>query len=191
MTTQPELFCQERVGNLLREVPMVVGRIVFAPDHVPGVRKMAFADMLRCHDCGRMFSRLECSEQITFEGRAIRCEKCGDMAMIRATNEHNRCKLHPLPDMLGQPPAVPGATSIAAADAIKPCADTLRARVLDYIRKQGKTGATDDEIQVALNMNGSTQRPRRIELFQQGKICMATEMRLTRAGRKANVWISL
>jgi hypothetical protein len=135
--TQPELFCQERVGNLLREVPMTVGRITFAPDHVPGVRKMV------------------------------------------------------LPDMMGQPPAQPVATSVAAADAIKPCADTLRARVLDYIREQGKTGATDDEIQVALNMNGSTQRPRRVELFQAGKICMAPMMRKTRAGRNANVWVAI
>jgi len=133
--TQPELFCQQRVGNLTREVPVTVGRITFAPDHIADARKMV------------------------------------------------------LPDMLGQPPAVPVATSISAADAIKPCADTLRARVLEYIRSQGKTGATDDEIQVALNMGGSTQRPRRVELFQQGKICMAPMMRLTRAKRKANVWV--
>lgn len=127
MNTQPELFCHQQVGNLTREVPMTVGRIVFE---------------------------------------------------------------HPLPDMRGQPPAQPVATSIAAADAIKPCADTLRKRVLEYIRAQGRTGATDDEIQVALNMNGSTQRPRRIELFQQGKICMAPFMRRTRAGRRANVWVT-
>ena len=126
--TQPELFCQEQVGNLTREVPMTVGRITFS---------------------------------------------------------------HPLPDMRGMPPAVPVATSIAAADAIKPCADTLRARVLEYIREQGKTGATDDEVQIALGMGGSTQRPRRVELFQQGKICMAPMMRKTRAGRQANVWVTV
>jgi len=124
--TQPELFCQQQVGNLTREVPI---------NHIYQMVKMV------------------------------------------------------LPDMLGQPPAQPVATSIAAADAIKPCADTLRARVLEYIRLQGKTGATDDEIQVALNMGGSTQRPRRVELFQQGKICMAPMMRRTRTGRQANVWV--
>jgi len=96
---------------------------------------------------------------------------------------------HPLPDMRGQPPAVNVPTSIAAADAIKPCARTLRARVLGYIIAQGKTGATDDEMQVALNMGGSTQRPRRVELFQAGKICMAAMMRKTRTGRNANVWV--
>lgn len=97
---------------------------------------------------------------------------------------------HPLPDMRGQPPAQPVATSIAAADAIKPCTNKLRKLVLDYISKQGKTGATDDECQKALNMIGSTQRPRRIELFQQGKICLAPMMRKTRTGRNANVWVT-
>jgi hypothetical protein len=97
---------------------------------------------------------------------------------------------HPLPDMRGQPPAQPVATSIAAADAIKPCADNLRKQVFNYIRKQGKVGATDDECQTALGMGGSTQRPRRVELFQQGKICMATMMRKTRTGRNANVWVT-
>ena len=114
--TQPELFGQYQVGNLVREVPLTVGRIVFE---------------------------------------------------------------HPLPDMRGQPPAVAVATSIAAADAIKPCAATLRRRVFEYIRDQGRTGATDEECQVALGMAGDTQRPRRVELFQQGKICMAPEMRRT------------
>jgi hypothetical protein len=96
-----------------------------------------------------------------------------------------------LADMMGQPPANGTPTSIAAADAIKPCADTLRARVLEYIRAQGKNGATDDECQAALGMGGSTQRPRRIELFQQGKICMAPMMRKTRSGRMANVWVAV
>lgn len=126
--TQPELFIHQQVGNLTREVPMTVGRIVFE---------------------------------------------------------------HPLPDMRGQPPAVPVATSIAAADAIKPCADTLRAKVLDYIREQGAHGATDEDCQSALNMRGSTQRTRRVELFQQGKICMAPFMRRTRTNRRANVWVTV
>jgi len=67
----------------------------------------------------------------------------------------------------------------------------LLARVLEYIRSQGTFGATDDECQAALNMGGSTQRPRRVELFQQGKICMAPAMRRTRTGRNANVWVAV
>lgn len=97
---------------------------------------------------------------------------------------------HALPDMRGQPPANGTATSIAAADAIKASADTLRKRVFDYIKARGPHGATDEEAQAALGMSGNTQRPRRVELFQQGKICMSTEMRRTRAGRKANVWVT-
>ena len=135
--TQTEMFGQQQIGNLAREVPLAVGRIAFAPDHIPGVRKMV------------------------------------------------------LPDMLGQPPANGTATSIAAADAIKPSADTLRKRVYDYIKAQGPHGATDEECQMSLGMSGNTQRPRRVELFQQCKICMAAEMRVTRAGRKANVWVAI
>jgi hypothetical protein len=94
----------------------------------------------------------------------------------------------PLPDMLGQPPAVNVPTSLAAADAIKPTADTLRRLVLDFLVLSGKYGATDEEMQLALGMPGNTQRPRRVELAHAGHIVMAPEMRRTRAGRLANVW---
>ena len=67
----------------------------------------------------------------------------------------------------------------------------LRAMVLGYIQSCGKDGATDQEIQEALSMEGNTERPWRVKLFQQGKICMAAEMRRTRAGRKANVWVAI
>ena len=66
-----------------------------------------------------------------------------------------------------------------------------RKRVYDYIKAQGPHGATDEECQMSLGMSGNTQRPRRVELFQHGKICMAAEMRRTRAGRKANVWVAI
>ena len=110
------------------------------------------------------------------------------MGIPRETATMGRITFGPLPDMLGQPPAVNVPTSLAAADAIKADAATLRRKLLDYIMEQGSRGATDDECQVALDMAGNTQRPRRVELFQAGKICMAPMMRNTRSGRKANVW---
>jgi hypothetical protein len=95
----------------------------------------------------------------------------------------------PIRDLRGQPPAVNVRTSLAAADAIRPCADVLRQKVLAYITEQGSHGATDEEVQDALGMGGNTQRPRRRELFQSGKIMLKPEMRPTRSGRQANVWV--
>lgn len=83
------------------------------------------------------------------------------------------------------------AASLDAADAIAPTAATLRQRVLDYLVARGERGATDEEMQIALNMPGSTQRPRRIELHQYGKIALTNETRKTGSGRAAHVWVAL
>lgn len=79
------------------------------------------------------------------------------------------------------------ATSRDAAQAIRPKSDTLRAAVMSYIASQGIEGATDEEIQNALGMQGSTQRPRRIELMNAGEI-REIGKRKTSSGRLASVW---
>lgn len=90
------------------------------------------------------------------------------------------------------PPSVKGsATSKAAADQIKPSAAGLRAKVLQYLEDQSLKGATDDEIQVALDMNPSTQRPRRIELVEAGAVKDSGSRRQTRSGRNAAVWVAV
>lgn len=82
------------------------------------------------------------------------------------------------------------ATSRAAAEAIEPKAGTLRRRVLDYVRAQDAVGATDEEMQIALDMNPSTQRPRRIELESMGLIERTTQTRKTNSGRDAVVFVA-
>lgn len=77
-------------------------------------------------------------------------------------------------------------TSLAAAVSIAPATPTLRAQVLAYIQKHPE-GLTDEEIQVGLGMNPSTQRPRRIELVKSGRLREAGS-RKTMSGRKATVW---
>jgi hypothetical protein len=90
------------------------------------------------------------------------------------------------------PPCVAhSATSVAAAEAIKPSTTTLRARVLRYLRECGAVGATDEEMQSDLHMNPSTQRPRRGELVDMGAVRDSGRTRLTRSGRKATVWEAL
>lgn len=81
-------------------------------------------------------------------------------------------------------------TSRAAAEAIEPDISTLRGQVLAFIRACGAEGATDDEVQVALNMNPSTQRPRRIELWGMGLVSRTDRTRPTRSRREAHVWIA-
>ena len=80
-------------------------------------------------------------------------------------------------------------TSKGAAGSIEPASGTLRGFVLAYIRGTGTRGATDEEIQRALNMNPSTQRPRRIELVKAGLIFDSETTRLTQSGRSAVVWV--
>ena len=51
-------------------------------------------------------------------------------------------------------------------------------------------GMTDEEIQDALRMNPSTQRPRRVELVEGGWIVDSQRRRRTRARRDAVVWVT-
>jgi hypothetical protein len=53
------------------------------------------------------------------------------------------------------------------------------------------SGMTDDELQAALDLDGSTERPRRLELFEQGRIARTGRTRSTRAGKRAAVWIAV
>jgi hypothetical protein len=79
-------------------------------------------------------------------------------------------------------------TRAAAGVAIRPDAARLRAKVLRYIKSRGADGATDAEIQGALDMSGDTERPRRRELQAAGFIADSGRTRLTPAGRAAVVW---
>jgi len=80
------------------------------------------------------------------------------------------------------------ATSVEAAHKIADAA-ALRAQVLAYLRER-IDGATDEEIQTALSLGGSTQRPRRVELVNRGQVRDSGRRRLTRSGRQAVVWVA-
>jgi len=81
-------------------------------------------------------------------------------------------------------------TSFAAAEEIEPDVASLRGRVLAFLRERGDEGATDDEMQVGLHMNPSTQRPRRIELWHGNLVRRTDAKRPTRSGRSAHVWVA-
>lgn len=81
------------------------------------------------------------------------------------------------------------ATSESAAEGMRGSAATLRAKVLALLRSQ-PNGLTDEEMQQALGMNPSTQRPRRIELVTAGFVIDSGATRKTRSGRNAVVWVT-
>jgi len=91
---------------------------------------------------------------------------------------------------MGLPYVKHSETSKAAAEAlVRP--GTKRAAVLRFIESRGRYGATDDEIQLGLGMSPSTERPRRIELFEARLIVKSGVQRYTRAGRSAEVYMAL
>ncbi len=82
-------------------------------------------------------------------------------------------------------------TSKDAASEIERSASTLRGYVYRFIWNKGDAGATDDQIQMALRMEGSTERPRRIELQDKRLVKDSGKTRKTRSGRQAVVWVTI
>ena len=79
-------------------------------------------------------------------------------------------------------------TSMAAADSMdRDRLNSLQRSVVAFLRERGVHGATDEEIAAGLEMNPSTQRPRRIELVRRGLVVEAGT-RKTRSGRFATAW---
>lgn len=82
-------------------------------------------------------------------------------------------------------------TSKAAATAIRPSADTLRAQVLEYVRLCGENGATREEVEIGLEMSGSTVRPRVVELMNRGLLReRENATRGTESGRQARILLA-
>lgn len=77
-------------------------------------------------------------------------------------------------------------TSRHAAHDAKPAAPTQRAAVLRLLSTSN--GLTDEEIQKRLEMNPSTERPRRIELVNAGLVRDSGRCAKTTSGRWATVW---
>ena len=78
-------------------------------------------------------------------------------------------------------------TSRAAAESMTPTTiNACQRKVLDYLADHPE-GATDEEMQLGIPMQPSTQRPRRIELVKLRMIEQAGEGK-TRSGRRAAKW---
>jgi hypothetical protein len=66
--------------------------------------------------------------------------------------------------------------------------DQDRERIMAFIENRGLVGSTDYELERALNLEGSSLRPRRGELHKESRI-KAAGTRLLPNGNKATVWV--
>jgi hypothetical protein len=89
------------------------------------------------------------------------------------------------------------ATSAQAAYSVDATKATQRRLVFEAIRHAGPLGRTDDELQAELVLDGSSERPRRWELWRLGWIRVkcdaagAAIRRETRTQRRAVVWVAV
>jgi transcription initiation factor IIE alpha subunit len=81
-------------------------------------------------------------------------------------------------------------TSIAAAQKVLPKTGSLRRKVYEYILNQGLRGATDQEMEITLNIDGNTIRPTRISLLKDGFILDTGTTRKNQHGNDCIVWRS-
>jgi hypothetical protein len=63
-------------------------------------------------------------------------------------------------------------------------------RIYAYLRDCGKNGATDQEIQDDLNIEGNSERPTRRRMERDRRVRRTTRWRPTRANRPAIVWVA-
>jgi hypothetical protein len=80
-------------------------------------------------------------------------------------------------------------TSRAAAASLGDHLARLQFLVLDFIRLQGMTGATDDECEIYLKLRHQTASARRRELVLKDYIIDSERTRPTRSGRQATIWV--
>jgi hypothetical protein len=81
-------------------------------------------------------------------------------------------------------------TSIAAAHKVLPKTGSLRRKVYEYILNQGLRGATDQEMEMSLKIDGNTIRPTRISLVKDGFILDTGTTRKNQHGNDCIVWRS-
>ena len=91
----------------------------------------------------------------------------------------------PLPPRRLPPFQRHSSTSREAAVSVYGTVASQRERVFRYIEANGP--CSDDAVIAGLGLDGSSVRPRRIELFEAGRITQAGEC-LTRKGRRAVAW---
>lgn len=81
------------------------------------------------------------------------------------------------------------ATSLAAYEKSRPKFGSNRARVYQQILDKQEYGATDQELQQALNLSGDTLRPARLSLLKENLIYDSGKTRQNANGNECIVWV--
>ena len=88
------------------------------------------------------------------------------------------------------PPArIMQATTLEAFHTSRELAKSTRGLIIRYLGAREAVGATDQEMQDALDIGPQSQTPARRKLAQDHLVADSGKKRLTRSGRKAIVWI--
>ena len=82
-------------------------------------------------------------------------------------------------------------TSVAAKIKVAPRMGSLRHKVYEFITTQGMYGATDQEMERTLHIDGNTIRPTRGSLVKDGLIIDAGTTRKNNHGNDCIVWRSV
>lgn len=77
-------------------------------------------------------------------------------------------------------------TSVQAAVGVRGKAASIRERVFAYLALMGPQ--TDEQMQDALDLSGNTQRARRVELVEAGRVVDSGRTTKTKSGRDAVLW---
>lgn len=81
-------------------------------------------------------------------------------------------------------------TSKAAAESVSPTtAKTVRNAIYAYLELRGDTGATREEIENHMGIDGNTIRPLVVELINEGRVIGTDMQRKTSNGRNAEVLV--
>ncbi len=81
-------------------------------------------------------------------------------------------------------------TSRSTSSRAKADPHSLSDRLLRFIQERGTRGATDAEIQDALELDGNSEQPCRVDLEKRGYIFDSGRTRKTQSGRSATIWVT-
>ena len=80
-------------------------------------------------------------------------------------------------------------TSIAAKLKVEPRMGSINQKVYDYIKSRKYYGATDQEVEAALGLDGNTVRPSRGSLVKKGLVSDSGKTRQNQKGNDCIVWV--
>jgi hypothetical protein len=103
----------------------------------------------------------------------------------------NREPLHAVEDnVVVQLPKRAQRTSVKAQQNALIRAGSLRKQVYDFYIGRDNNGATDEEAQAALGIDGNTMRPTRVSLVRDGYIIDSGRLRKNKNGHACIVWVN-